>query len=602
MLDKRYWAMSLTMLLLGLVSVLMIAACGGADQQETSTQTQTPSSQAAAAPSPTQSSTARVTAVPAAQSSLDLSGSIEQIISQLKYAPFELQGIKYGGTLTQSVSSMVAHLDPVGNVALFPSSTHMVLEKVIGWLPNESDLHIHLAPVLAESWKSSSDLKTYTYTLRKGVKWQKIPPVNGRELTADDVVYSLNRYKTSPIHVAAYSSVESIEATDRYTVVIKLKNPTAWANNDLQGGFEYIVPRELVEEEGGNIKLKIIGTGPYIIKSYIPRQGLEMVRNPDYWGKDANGNRLPYTDGWKQVYITDSATVLAALRTGQLDYGSPGSIESLVSLLKSNQSMRAFLTGETKGFALAFNTKKAPWGDVRVRRAFNMALDKLQYSQSLYPVKDLFWPGPVAWKDVSDKPLAFDDYGPYYKYNPEESKRLRIEAGFTDSKIKVPTPLVYINTGASPAQAQAIQQLWKDEGISLDLLGMDLTAFSPYHLGRKNEDVGLTYTQADTSLNWFAQNKFREESMFNLSWVRDSEMARLAEEVRITTDPARLRQIARAFWDFDTLGSWNIWLPITWGYTAAQPRVRNLTLRNLGANNVGTALYPWLADALRTVP
>lgn len=584
-------------------AALIATACGESEKEPPVVPTQVGLA-ATVAPGLAVTATRQVVATP----SLGTQSLNEMASEWLKPAPFELENVRYGGTMRGGggPNGSVGNFEPMTNATILLGQARLMYEKLLGWVANENDDYTHLEPMLAENWKASADLKTYTYSIRKGVKWHNIPPVNGRELTADDVVFSLNRYRElGSTQLANYSQVGSIEAPDRYTVVIKLKEPSAWLNNDLFGSWQYIVPPELVKEENGTIKTKVIGSGPYILKEYVFRQKAIVVRNPDYWGKDAKGNPLPYVDEIAGNYIVDPSTTIAAFRTGQQDVIAQGA-ENVALLLKTNPNLRVFKNGQPRPPGYAFNTTHAPWNDIRVRRAFNMALDKQKMAQSMFATNNIFWTGPVRWIDVSDKPFTFDDYGPYYKYNPQESKRLLIEAGFPNGKVTVPSVMVYNLASAAVSdskRALILQQLWKEEGITLQIEQWEVAAFQPYHLNRLHKDIGHIFQPTgDFSLNWYAQNKFKADSLINAAFINDPEVEKVVRAIKVETDPAKLRQYARFLWDYDTLGSYNIWIPEEYGYIALSSRVRNYVERTNSGAGTGQMLLPWLADAPRVSP
>jgi len=224
---------------------------------------------------------------------------------------WELDGLRYGGTIREGTGNTTATIDPTrNNSSPINSVGRYIYEKLIGLKPRLDSPVGEIAPVLAESWKASADLTTYTFKLRQGIKWQNLPPVNGRELVADDVVFSIERnMKPDSIRYVDYQQIDSVTAPDKYTIVMKLKSPNAWALNDIFTRPDYVVARELVAQESdGILKLKAIGTGPFIIKNYEFRRSGTFVRNPNYWDKDIKGNPLPYVDAVEQTYLTDTAT------------------------------------------------------------------------------------------------------------------------------------------------------------------------------------------------------------------------------------------------------------------------------------------------------
>ncbi len=594
---RRFVVAPLTML----VSTMLLNGCGGGESEQSATVAPTakPSATSAtAAPSPA-TAVAPVTVV-ATQQPL-ATGTI--LDKALPYFPYELDNVRYGGNFRMAVQRMIAQFDPKFNNQAITENLRWTYEKVMAWVPDENDLLSHFEPLLAEKWDVSQDLKTYTFTLRKGIRWQNIAPVNGRELVASDVVFSMNRYREKDsIYISTYEQIDSINAPDKYTVVVKLKEPSAWGLNDLFPTGEYVVAPEVVQAYQGTIPSDAgIGTGPYLVKDYAFNVRATYVRNPDYWRKDARGRQLPYTDSIEFVFASDPATLVAGMRTKQLDFTQLTN-QDIINLGKSSPETRVAISGVATGSSgFAFNSKRAPWNDVRVRRAFNMALNKERYAQIVTVTPNWRHVGAMPWSLVSDDPFTADKLGPYYKYNPSESKRLRIEAGFPDGKIKVPTPFAFAHPSMT-LRSTAYQALLKEEGIEFELQPLDFSTYAPYYYQRQYKDIAISFQNGnDLTLNWVAQNKFQKDNSQNTAFIDDPEVEKVIREIKVTTDPAKLREYAKFLWDYETLGVYTIWTPVELSYYPTQARVKNFAVRSNFAF-FGHQFTPWLADAPRTSP
>src|SRR2546425_2391170 len=174
-------------------------------------------------------------------------------------------------------------------------------------------------PHLAESWETPDDT-TYIFHLRQGIKWHNKPPLNGRELVADDVKFTYDRFLSEPGNANRYmlDLIERVEVVDRYTVKFVLKEPYVWLVNALAYPWSmWIIAPEVVQQFGDLKKPEsAIGTGPFLLERYEPNVKAVFKRHPEYFRTGQ-----PYVDGVEWVVLEDESTGLAMYRTGQIDCG-----------------------------------------------------------------------------------------------------------------------------------------------------------------------------------------------------------------------------------------------------------------------------------------
>jgi peptide/nickel transport system substrate-binding protein len=297
-----------------------------------------------------------------------------------------------------------------------------------GTFPIEGDL--------AESWTQPNDT-TYVFKLRRGVKWHPKPSVNGRELTADDVVYSVERFRTVKGNANAYmlASVDKVEAVDKYTVRFILKEPFVWFLDVLANPMAVcIVAKEAVEKFGDLKKWEaVIGTGPWMLDSYRPNVGYTYVRHPSYFMPG-----LPYIDRVEAVVDEDNASRMAAFLGGKYDIGweNPGTINrvdwvQIKDVLKQRRPGLKVMESPSNVMShIYMRTDKAPFSDVRVRRAMSMAINRQALIDATQEGVGAYNPPvPAALKDWA---IPFDQLGEggqWYRYNVPAAKKLLAEAG-----------------------------------------------------------------------------------------------------------------------------------------------------------------------------
>ncbi len=342
-------------------------------------------------------------------------------------APAVDAGPKYGGTLRVAYNMDINTLDSIMSTSIIDRALgYLYGDTLVRW-SGKNDEAPKLVPHLAEKWEIAPDGMSYTFYLQKGVKFQNLPPVNGRECTAADFKYSLERIKDpktkSPM--APYmASIASVEAPDKYTLKLVMKTPDPAMLTSLAGPNTSVLAREAIEQEGGAGNPKnIIGTGPFIIDKYTKGSGITFKRNPDYWIKGK-----PYLDSVECIYMPDPSARLAAFRAGQLDRVIEG--KTSADLIKNSVPGANLVPGiALLGSGLVFNLgmKDKPWANVKVRQALQYAID---YDGLIQAVLD----GAGARTDFLH-PTAFADYGArpvaeLPKKDLAKAKALLAEAGY----------------------------------------------------------------------------------------------------------------------------------------------------------------------------
>src|SRR5438445_6948858 len=171
---------------------------------------------------------------------------------------------------------------------------------------------------LATSWEMVNP-STWIFKLRQGVRFHNRPPVNGREMTAEDVKYSYELLKDKVSYATRAALVKTVHVIDKYTVKFELTLPDPkFYLNVVDSLSPVIVPREAAEAPGG-LADNPIGTGASMLKEFSPGDGALLVKNPDYYLKDKEGRSLPYVDAVRLFFTKDPATDTALFRTKQVD-------------------------------------------------------------------------------------------------------------------------------------------------------------------------------------------------------------------------------------------------------------------------------------------
>src|SRR5882724_11495186 len=241
---------------------------------------------------------------------------------------------KRGGILTRASATDPPVLDPrlTNSVGLFQiatlTSNRLLRYPFADEATGSADLT--LKGDLAETWEGSPDFQTWTFKLRQGVKWHNVPPLNGRELVADDIKYCYEAYAKEGVQSFTFQEIEGMTTPDRYTIRIHLKTPNTMFPQNVAEAVTVIFPREVLEEDG-DLKKRMIGTGPFILKEHDRKVKVVLVRNPDYFDKG-----FPYLNEYRILSTPDAATRWAAFRTGQSDILGLQSLGDVKAVLKTN--------------------------------------------------------------------------------------------------------------------------------------------------------------------------------------------------------------------------------------------------------------------------
>jgi peptide/nickel transport system substrate-binding protein len=458
---------------------------------------------------------------------------------------------KRGGTLSIRTWDP-PHFDPFQTISykthIALSFTHSRLLKhragpsvVPGTFPVEGDL--------AESWSQPSDT-TYVFKLRRGVKFHNKPPVNGREVTAEDVVFSVNHFLTVKGNANAYmlKSVDKVEAVDKYTVKFTLKEPFVWFLDMLSNPHAVaIVAKEVVEKYGDLKKPEsVIGTGPWMLDAYKPNVSLSYVRNPGYFIAGQ-----PYIDRIEATVDEDNASRIAAFLSGKYDIGweFPGTINRTdwVQIKDTLKSKRPNLkTVEYPSPVMSHISMRAdqkPYSDIRVRHAMSMAIDRKGIIDSVFEgVGAMNPPVPAGLREWS---VPFDKLGEgakYYKYDPAEAKKLLAAAGYPNG---FPATMCFTTYGSTVLvdSMQLVQKDLRAVGIEAKIDQKEYGAYiSTCFYGKFDS---LTYGPQTGFLepDNFLFGQYFPEELKNQSHINDPVVADMLVRQRRMSDDAKRKEL-----------------------------------------------------------
>ncbi len=494
-------------------------------------------------------------------------------------------GVYYGGMFRMNEEEYLRTLYPlnVGEVV-----GHRICNQVYEGLVILDQGTLSIQPAVAESWEVNEDATEYTFKIRQGVKFHDnecFEGGKGREVTAKDVKYCLDRlcsYATDnkgydfvkeriigaeAQHAATKAGkqpeggVEGVQVVDDYTLVIRLQKPFSSFLHILAMPFGYVFPKEAVDKYGLEMRSKMVGTGPFYLKRIAEDEAVLLLRNSNYWGKDAHGNQLPYLDGIRFSFIKDQMAGLLEFKKGNMDmmYRLP---LQLADDIVDRQ-------GNLKGEYTAFQVQEKPamsvqyygflntgdlFKDKRVRQAFCYAVDRQK-------IVDFTLKGAGVAGSHGIVPPSFSNYDATkvkgYDYNPDKARRLLGEAGYPNGK-GFPKTTLQINSGGTRNEqvAEAIQKMISETlNINLNIVKM------PFAQHLENTEAGkfnlwragwiADYPDPENFLNliWGAhlpENPSEGNQYLNTFRYRSEVFDKNFEEALRTVDEAKRMELYQA--------------------------------------------------------
>ncbi|WP_246011295.1 ABC transporter substrate-binding protein [Brevibacillus nitrificans] len=350
------------------------------------------------------------------------------------------------------------------------------------------DSNYRIQPMLADSWEQSEDGKTLVFHLRKGVRFH-----NGKEMTADDVVASMNRWIQISSAGKDHFKGAAFEAKDAQTAILHLQQPTSTALPIMAyggGNYPAIMPKELIDGADPKGVKEYVGTGPFQFKEWQQDQEIHLTKFADYQARSEAadglaGKREALVDDLRFIFTPDSSTQVAGLLSGEYDVAADVSYDS-VQQLETNSDIQVNVA-PTGMLNLFFNKKKGLFTDVKARQAIGAGMDVesiliAAYTDEKYYQKNanmMMYYQVGQWASENGKEL-------YNQNNPEKAKQLLKEAGYQGQEIKIVTSRDYEDMYNG---AVALQQQMEKLGIKTKLEVYDWPTFTELRNDENKFDI-----------------------------------------------------------------------------------------------------------------
>ena len=451
---------------------------------------------------------------------------------------------KYGGTLNWSPGSpTLANLDPLTSTSAMVHQVAMPAYSSlmhIGRDPKDRNSPWRYFPELATKWEVSDPLKM-VFTLREGVKFHNVAPVNGRAFTSEDAKYALDRVAkdTGSLFKGAFSSIKSIETPDAKTLILNLNRVDPLMMPQLGGHFAWMMPKEVVD--ANKIREQIVGTGPFIFQKWEKDARVSYKKNPDFYIKGA-----PFVDEMNWFIIGNEDTRTAAFQSGQTQiYDVP---DNAIKEAKANKDLTVEDYLRVAPQVLFMNAKDDRWKDERVRKAVALALDTGTLLKTLQNGNGL-WRGIVSnqhggWT-LSQDELKGKKY--FLRQDIAEAKQLMSAAGKPDG---ISAGLLYATSYPQSYQDSTqyiAQTLTTNKIVNVKLDGKDLATM------RKGQDEqtydGLCFGLDGQGAPESFLLDYRSGGPKNGSGLKDKEVDADVDKVLAIVDVKERQAATKAFVD-----------------------------------------------------
>jgi peptide/nickel transport system substrate-binding protein len=429
-----------------------------------------------------------------------------------------------GGRLIMGIVGKMSSLDPTrGNAFLWEGNVLLAINERL-FRGSETGEFI---PELATSWQVSEDKLHITFKLRQGVKFHDGTPFN-----AEAAKFNLDRLmdpaQATQVHTW-FKAMESVDVIDPYTVRINLKEPAAMIMTLLTSTGGFMVSPKAMQTYGDDYSLHPVGTGPFKFVEWVPGDHVLVKRNEEYWGKDKDGNQLPYLDEILVRIITDDSVRLVEVQTGRIHIMQSVPAES-IGIVKGDPSLALTRTPGAFVFRLYLNQRRAPTDNVLVRKAICYAFDRQAMAEAIIPGQ--WFESPFFY--LPEAPEFLDETP--YNYDPAKAKQILSQAGYPNG---LDLGLLLISREPDRTMAPVIQSYLEAVGIRTEIMELErLMAIEKANAGDWDLYQAMAgLPQPDTQV--LMDNQWRTNGAWNRSGYSNAEMDALLDELSVTFEPKK---------------------------------------------------------------
>ena len=478
---------------------------------------------------------------------------------------------QYGGSETVSINTDATQWDPYSIGGTNVLGMYLEQMDMDNWTINPSNFAFEIifrppqdvVGCLATGW-TMPDVNDFVVTLRQNIYWQNIAPVNGRQFTAADVVWNMDRIyglgggfttpdPNDPSDVSSRAAMTSVMATGPFTVDFH------WSSGNVENILEtqldqgtavqdYVAP-EAVQQWGNlNDWHHAMGTGPFILTDFVDSSSATFVNNPNYWGVDERypQNRLPYVSKVTILIIPNQSTALAALRSGKIDI-VPGNNITAANGLKATNPDIVQVPVLQAAEGMSMDNAVAPFNNLQVREALQLAMNlplicSTYYDGSVAPIPQTLTLSTMGggWGDpYPDWPASVQAQ---YAYNPTLAEQLLAQAGYPNGF----TTTCVVNNSSDLELLQIVVSELAAINVNVNLTLMDNADWGSYVIGNKKA-TALTYCDGRPLGNAYSPIRQLELFMYgygaDYGFVNDPAFNAAYPAALAATDVSQMQQI-----------------------------------------------------------
>lgn len=439
---------------------------------------------------------------------------------------------KRGGTMKIGSFQNIDTLDAHNTTFITACAIHNNIYNGLLRITSTDGKSVDFKPELAREWEIQGD-RVHVFRLHKGVTFH-----NGDPCTAADIKWNLERVKDkaqAPIHAWKLALLESIETPDPHTVKLSFAKPYPFlrvAFTGSTGRAATILSPRAVKEKGKAYGRSPVGTGPFKFVEWKEGDFILLERFADYWEKDGAGGKLPYLDKVLFKFIIEPSTLVAALRTGEVD-GINNVSPQFVADLRKDPKLNVYTAVGGNWRCMHMNTAKEPFSDKNLRRAVAFALDRQEILDRVQFGEGIVAHGPISPPMGGFYDPAFETGKNGQYFDLEQAKQLVKQSKYANG---AEVMLLSNNSGIDPRQAEVVQAQLAKIGIKVNIELADSPTFRRRWLQERQWDLVQIQWDADLDPDETLYPELHSSEAWNAGrWV-NKDFDRMVEGARSEND------------------------------------------------------------------